>query len=75
LKELGFCAVNPGCYRNGEWVGGGEEYTVLNPHNNKPIAKIRMASAQDYEDTLLAMESEKKRWMTTPAPVRGEIVR
>jgi acyl-CoA reductase-like NAD-dependent aldehyde dehydrogenase len=75
LKELGLSEVNNGVYRNGEWVGNGKEYTCVNPHNNKPIAKIRLASPQDYEDTILAMESEKERWMKTPAPLRGEIVR
>lgn len=67
--------MNNSCYRNGEWVANGEEYTCVNPHNNKPIAKVRLASAQDYEDTIKAMEAEKDRWMLTPAPKRGEIVR
>ena len=75
LKELGLSEVNNGCYRNGEWVANGQEYVAVNPHNNKPIAKIKLASAQDYEDTIRAMESEKERWMKTPAPLRGEIVR
>lgn len=75
LAELGLSEVNNGCYRAGEWVGNGEEYTCVNPTNNKPIAKIKMASAQDYEDSIRAMEAEKVRWMQTPAPVRGEIVR
>ncbi len=34
-----------------------------------------MGSNQDYEDCIKAMESEKVRWMQTPAPIRGEIVR
>jgi hypothetical protein len=45
LKELGLSEVNNGCYRDGEWVGNGGEYVAVNPHNNKPIAKIRLASA------------------------------
>jgi aldehyde dehydrogenase family 7 protein A1 len=75
LKELGIEEVNLGVYRNGEWVGNGPEYTAINPHNNKPIAKIKMASSQDYEECIQAMESEKERWINTPMPVRGEIVR
>ncbi len=45
LKELGLSEMNNSCYRNGQWVGNGEEYTCVNPHNNKPIAKVRLASA------------------------------
>lgn len=49
LKELGLSEVNYGCYRNGEWVGSGEEYVSINPHNNKPIARIKTASKEEYE--------------------------
>jgi len=34
-----------------------------------------MGSNQDYEDCIAAMESEREKWMNTPAPARGEIVR
>jgi acyl-CoA reductase-like NAD-dependent aldehyde dehydrogenase len=67
--------VNPGVYRNGEWVGNGKEYIAVSPHNNEPIAKIKLATKEDYEDCIKAMESEKVKWMKTPAPLRGEIVR
>lgn len=56
-------------------MGNGEEWTSLSPHNNKPIARIKMASKEDYNECVRAMESEKERWFKTPAPVRGEIVR
>jgi aldehyde dehydrogenase family 7 protein A1 len=75
LKELGLEEINYGVYRDGEWVGNGPEYTSVNPHNNKPIAKIRMGSEEDYESCIKAMQAEQDRWMMTPAPLRGEIVR
>ena len=75
LKELGLEEVNNGVYRGGEWVGNGPEFTSVSPHNNKPLAKIKMGSVEDYESCIKAMESEKERWMMTPAPLRGEIVR
>lgn len=34
-----------------------------------------MASLDDYEATIKGMQSEKVRWMKTPAPQRGEIMR
>ena len=75
LGKLGITDMNKGCYRNGEWVGNGKEYTSLNPNDNTETARIKMASLEDYESCMSAMESEKVRWAETPAPVRGEIVR
>jgi aldehyde dehydrogenase family 7 member A1 len=75
LKELGLGETNLGVYRGGEWLANGEEVVSVNPANNKPIAKVRMGSKADYESCIKAMETEKIKWMKTPAPVRGEIVR
>lgn len=63
LAELGLSEVNLGVYRDGEWVGNGPEYTAVNPHDNEPIAKIKMGSSEDYESCIEAMEQEKERWM------------
>jgi aldehyde dehydrogenase family 7 protein A1 len=52
LKELGLEEINLGVYKGGEWVGNGPEFTSVNPHNNKPIAKIKMGSTDDYEQCI-----------------------
>ena len=44
LKDLGVETQNNGCYRDGEWVANGGDKTSINPHNNKPIAHIKLAS-------------------------------
>jgi acyl-CoA reductase-like NAD-dependent aldehyde dehydrogenase len=75
LKELGIEEMNLGCYHSGKWCANGPEFTSKNPHNNKAVCKIKMASVEDYEDCVKAMEAEKAKWMTTPGPLRGEIVR
>jgi len=75
LKDLGLSENNKGCYRNGEWTGNGQTVTTVNPHNNEKVATITCASLDDYNDCIAAMEKEKAKWMSTPAPVRGEIVR
>ena len=75
LKELELEKDNLGCYYNGKWVGDGETTSVICPHNNKPIARVTYASEKNYEDTLQAMLKGKAAWMSTPAPLRGEIVR
>lgn len=67
--------MNLGVYRAGQWVGNGPEYTAVSPHDNLPLAKIKMGSVEDYESCIAAMEAEKEKWMTTPMPLRGEIVR
>jgi acyl-CoA reductase-like NAD-dependent aldehyde dehydrogenase len=75
LKDLGLGENNIGCYRDGQWQASGEEILTYNPATNKPIAKVKMGSKSDYEACVKAMESEKVKWMKTPAPIRGEIVR
>jgi aldehyde dehydrogenase family 7 protein A1 len=75
LKELGLEKDNLGCYYNGKWHGDGPTYTSVNPHNGKPIARIRFASDKNYEDAVQTMLKGQKEWMGIPAPKRGEIVR
>ena len=75
LKELCLEEVNLGVYRAGEWVGNGPEFTAVSPHDNRPIAKIKMGNSEDYESCIAAMEAEKEKWMLTPMPMRGEIIR
>lgn len=77
LKELGLSEENLGCYSDGQWKSGsgGEEQLSINPHDNKAIANTKMASLEDYEATIKAMQTEKVKWMKLPAPQRGEIVR
>lgn len=75
LAELGLEEVNNGCYYDGEWHGNGGEVVSLNPHDNKGIAKTKLASLDDFSKCIKGMESEKARWAKTPGPVRGEIVR
>jgi aldehyde dehydrogenase family 7 protein A1 len=75
LAELGLTEINKGCYRNGEWVGRGQTVTSVNPSTNEAIAQVLCASEADYQECMFSMEQEKTRWQTTPAPVRGEIVR
>jgi aldehyde dehydrogenase family 7 protein A1 len=55
LAELGIKADNAGSYKRGEWVGNGPTFTCVNPHDNKPIARVKMGSSEDYEDCIKAM--------------------
>lgn len=67
--------VNNGCYRRGEWVGDGPDEVIYNPHNNEPIAIVKTSTVKQYHECIASMDEERSRWVTTPMPVRGEIVR
>ncbi|XP_050768986.1 alpha-aminoadipic semialdehyde dehydrogenase isoform X2 [Pelecanus crispus] len=74
LRELGLQEENPGVY-NGRWGGGGQVVTTYCPANNEPIASVRQASLEDYEETVKKAKEAWKVWADIPAPKRGEIVR
>ncbi|NXC18048.1 AL7A1 dehydrogenase, partial [Corythaeola cristata] len=74
LRELGLREENPGVY-NGRWGGGGQVVTTYCPANNEPIASVRQASLEDYEETVKKAKEAWKIWADIPAPKRGEIVR
>lgn len=75
LKELGLSETNLGTYRRGEWVATGDQQVTFNPHNGEQVASVTMSSKKDYQECVLAMEQERKQWVSMPAPQRGEIVR
>ncbi|EMP34765.1 Alpha-aminoadipic semialdehyde dehydrogenase [Chelonia mydas] len=74
LKDLGLKEENEGVY-NGSWGGRGEIVTTYCPANNEPIASVRQASLEDYEETIKKAKEAWKIWADVPAPKRGEIVR
>ncbi|XP_065512765.1 alpha-aminoadipic semialdehyde dehydrogenase isoform X2 [Caloenas nicobarica] len=74
LRELGLQEENPGVY-NGRWGGGGQVVTTFCPANNQPIASVRQANLEDYEETVKKAKEAWKVWADIPAPKRGEIVR
>ena len=77
LKDLGISAsvVQKGVYRRGEWVGDGPIDKSFNPQDNSVIGQTATATLKQYNECIDAMEEERTRWVTTPMPVRGEIVR
>lgn len=76
LKELGLSSgVNKGCYRRGEWVGDGLLDTSTNPHNNEMIGQCATATVAQVNECVASMDDERARWVSTPMPIRGEIVR
>jgi aldehyde dehydrogenase family 7 protein A1 len=74
LKELGIQEENLGVY-NGKWFGSGDTYVTYNPSDNKPIARVKAGTKEDYEACIKSMQDSIKVWQATPMPKRGEIVR
>lgn len=74
LQELGLSPDNVGCF-NGKWVAHGEDYMSVSPTTNRPIARIKAGTKEDYESCIRAMEAARKQWQSVPMPLRGEIVR
>ncbi|KAM4707920.1 alpha-aminoadipic semialdehyde dehydrogenase [Discoglossus pictus] len=74
LKELGLKEENEGVY-NGTWGGKGEIVTSYCPANNSPIARVKQATLEEYNETVAKAKEAWKIWADIPAPKRGEIVR
>jgi len=54
---------------------GGEILESVSPIDGRPIARVRQATASDYETVVAAAEHAFRQWRLVPAPKRGEIVR
>jgi aldehyde dehydrogenase (NAD+) len=74
LNKLGLAAENPGVFA-GEWRGGGPVIEKISPVDGKLLARVRPASAEDYEWAIGRAHEAFLKWRTTPGPVRGETVR
>jgi aldehyde dehydrogenase (NAD+) len=78
LKELGIQEINPGaCAGPDDWseTKGKEMQNVITPIDGSVIARVALASEQDYEHVVKAAEQSFHEWQLTPAPKRGQVVR
>jgi aldehyde dehydrogenase (NAD+) len=67
---------------SGAWTGdagwlktSGDVIESVNPATGEVIAKVRAASAADYERVIASAREIAREWRTIPAPKRGEAVR
>ena len=76
LRRLGLRETNGGACGDG-WIEapGGEEIASINPSTGKPIARVKMASAADYDRVVTDAQRAFASWRNVPAPRRGEVVR
>ncbi len=76
LARLGIGETNSGAC-GVSWIESpsGGELTSINPSNGRPLARVVMASADDYERVAAEAYETFLRWRMHPAPRRGEIIR
>ena len=76
LKHLGIQEINNGACTGTKWLNtSGDIIESYSPADGALIAKIRQATADDYEKIILTSQEAFKTWRMIPAPKRGEIVR
>ncbi|SDW16550.1 aldehyde dehydrogenase (NAD+) [Lutibacter oricola] len=75
LKDLGVREVNLGTSTGQEFFGSGNEISSYSPVDGKLIGKVTSTTKEDYEKVIDSAQTAFKTWKTTPAPLRGEIVR
>jgi len=75
LNELGITAENSGVAAGGFLPATGEWHESISPVDGKLIARVRSASAEDYEKVMQKALAAFASWRVVPAPRRGEIVR
>ena len=76
LRKLRIDAVNPGaCSGKNLWKSGAQRLTSFSPATGNAIADVMMADATEYDAVAEQATSAFLKWRTTPAPVRGQLVR
>ncbi len=75
LRELGIEAENFGASAGGFFETHGPILESRSPTDGHVIAKVKQATAEDYEHVMKVGMASFEKWRTTPAPRRGEVVR
>ena len=76
LQSLGIREGHSGAC-GAAWIErpGGAEVESINPATGRPIARVRLAAAEDYERVVESARAAFPGWRDVPAPRRGEVVR
>lgn len=75
LESLGITKENSGACR-GPWLDtAGDLLPSYDPSDGSPIAGVRKAMEEDYDEVVYHAAKTFEKWRMLPAPKRGEIVR
>jgi aldehyde dehydrogenase (NAD+) len=77
LKTLGIARNNQGASTGTQWnkTANAGELAVVSPVDGSVLAKVFLASEQDYRECVSIAKAAFLEWRQVPAPKRGEIVR
>ena len=78
MKELGIQETNPGaCAGPDDWskTQGRDLLEVITPIDGSVIARVALASAEDYEHVVKSAQENFLKWRMVPAPKRGQVTR
>jgi len=78
LASLGIAETNAGAWsQDGGWSKDttGPLIESINPATGELIARVRSATAADYERVIVSARKAFEQWRMVPAPKRGEAVR
>ena len=77
LSVLGIDKKNRGTSTGQDWLGdaGDASLSSISPIDNSEIAKVSVTTRDEYEQVVAKAQEAFNVWRSTPAPVRGEIVR
>jgi aldehyde dehydrogenase (NAD+) len=76
LTSLGIKDINPGASTGTSWLKtNGDITSSYTPIDGQEIAKVRNATASDYEHIMKTAQDAFPSWRKVPAPARGEVVR
>lgn len=78
LAALDLEEINAGAWSGGSGWSAERDAPIfesINPSTGAPLARIRAASATDYERVLASAAQAAAAWRRVPAPKRGEAVR
>ncbi|HVR28659.1 MAG TPA: aldehyde dehydrogenase family protein [Thermoanaerobaculia bacterium] len=75
LRELGIEGTNAGVFAAAPMATSGVELESTNPTTGEPIARVRLATVDDYDQVSRAAHESFLAWREWPVPRRGEVVR
>jgi aldehyde dehydrogenase (NAD+) len=78
LEKLGIEQVNAGAATgttDHRLACHGSELVSISPIDGQPIARVKQATADDYQQVVKRALQAFERWSMTPAPQRGQVIR
>ncbi|WP_316810683.1 aldehyde dehydrogenase family protein [Pedobacter heparinus] len=77
LKNLGILDLNPAFSTGNNWGALTAAITIdsVSPVDGKKIARVQVATAEDYETVIKKASAAFLFWRNLPAPKRGDIIR